>query len=130
MADQRQAADKRLGAVVIEVGSPIPLAIKLFDENPSAKVQATLYTLDGERLESVAMFHVEKGLYLNTMVPMPDQKVVAVYEVTNSEEYAQSAELFLPKPKVQPEESFLQGIVIERSKDQTFIQGVIYEVAN
>lgn len=116
---------------MIEVGSPIPLALKLFDENPSAQVQATLYSIQGERLEQVALFHVEQGLYMNSMVPMPETKVVAVYQVTNSDEYSQSAEIFYPKPKVEEPDVFTQGLVIEKGLDQTFIQGVvIYEASN
>lgn len=116
---------------MIEVGSPIPLALKLFDENASAKVVATIYNINGDRLVEVSLFHVEKGLYMNSMVPMPDTKVIAVYKVTNSDEYTQSAEIFYPKPKVEEPEIFVQGVVIEKSVDQTFIQGlVIYETTD
>lgn len=109
---------------VIE-GQPIPLALKLFDQNAAAKVRADLYSTAGDFHARAYMFHLENGLYLNTTNIMPAFDLVVSYTVENSDEYADTAEQIKFIPKVQEPDKFVTGIVKSIKNDTEYIVGVV-----
>ena len=116
--------------MVIEVGQKMPLSLKLFDNSPIEKVTAHIFTNFGDKLEQVGLHHIESGLYINSDVPMPDvDSVIVVYQVADTEKYADATDTFYSKPKP-VDEKFIYGIVESRSKNTDFIIGVVNEITN
>jgi len=116
--------------VTVTVGESCHLALKLYDKNPLAKVVAKIYSTTGKELGQVKMFHAGDGLYLAQWGPMPDEKIVVVYDVLDPEDYADSAEMIEPSPKAQEPEVFVTGIVKKVSISKEFLKGVVYEVTH
>jgi len=116
--------------VTVTIGESCPLALKLHDKNPLAKVVAKIYSMKGQQLSEVQMFHAENGLYLAEWGPMPEEKIVVVYEVLEPQDYADSAEMIEPSPKAQDPEVFVTGVVKKVSISKEFLKGVIYEVTH
>lgn len=112
------------------VGSKIPLSVQAHDENPSLKIEAILFSINGEQLDSTFLYHAKNGLYLNTELEMPNKIVIATYSVKNSEEYMTGAEKFSPLQPDKSPEKYISGFVTEKMTDTEFIVGVISEVTN
>lgn len=115
----------------IMIGEPIPLNLKLYDDSPIEKVTAHIFTNLGDKYKSVALFHLESGLYVNTDTPMPNvESVIVVYKVQDSEKYADASETFFSKPRPVDEPKFIYGVVESREKRSEYITGVINEITN
>lgn len=112
------------------VGSKIPLSVQAHDENPALKIEAILYSINGEQLDSTFLYHAKNGLYLNTDLEMPDKIVIATYSVKNSEDYMTGAEKFFPQQPEKSPEKYISGFVTEKMTDTEFIAGVVSEVTN
>lgn len=113
----------------VTVGEKMPLALKLYDSRVNMTVRADVFSMFGDRLATVNLYHAESGLYLNTDLPMPDVKYVLVtYTVEDSEDYESVCERFDSSERMPEEESFVAGQVDSVSKSAEFITGVIDEV--
>jgi len=113
----------------VVVGEKIPLALKLYDNVVNMKVKADIFSMFGDRLATVFLYHVESGLYVNTDLPMPDHKyVMAAYTVEDSVDYESVCERFDSSERMPEEESFVAGQVESSSKSKEFITGVVDEV--
>jgi hypothetical protein len=117
--------------MIVTVGDYIPLNLKLFDDSPSEKVTADIFTNKGDRYKSVSLFHVETGLYINTDTPMPNvESVIVVYKVLDTDKYADASDIFYSKPAPVDEPKFIYGVVESKENRSEYITGVVHEITN
>lgn len=116
---------------MVIVGEKMPLALKLFDSNPNQKVRADVFSMFGDLLARVYLYHAQSGLYINTDLPMPDvPHVLVTYTVEESEDYESVCErIDSCQPDKLPDQ-FIAGQVESIVKSTEFITGVIHETTN
>lgn len=115
----------------VTVGEKMPLALKLYDGNQFQKVRADVFSMFGDKLASVFLYHAQNGLYINTDLPMPDvQFVLATYTVEDSENYESVCERIDSRKRDPEPEKFISGQVTAQSESSEFITGVIDETTN
>lgn len=114
----------------IMAGDRIPLAVKLYDQNPAEQVKVDLYNAYGELFKTTYLFHVDKGLYVNNEETMPEFDLMAVYTFMKSEEYADSAEKFYSIPKTKEPEKFVTGMVKMIQTNSDHITGRVHEITD
>lgn len=112
------------------VGSKIPLSVQAHDESPELNIQANLFSINGEFIDSTYLYHAQNGLYLNTELSMPDKIVIATYSVKNNDNYMTGAEKFSPKQQEKSPEKYISGFVTGKMTDTEFIVGVVSETTN
>lgn len=113
------------------VGEKIPLALNLHDNRPDLKVQAEIFSMFGDRLATVYLYHAQSGLYINTDLPMPNVPYIIVkYDVLDSEDYESVAERFDSSQREPDPEKFVSGQVDTVVKSKEFITGVVDEITN
>lgn len=122
----------------IEVGSPVPLNLQLYDGAEKEKVIANLFTTLGELLGSFELSHQAGGLYISNEFLMPDIRLVIAQYIVDSDKYEIVTDTFYKKyieeeveeevfEEAMPlvlEESYVYGMVTEEQKRSDFIYGV------
>jgi hypothetical protein len=116
---------------VVKIGEKIPLALKLHDNRPGMTVRADIFSMYGDRLSSVYLYHAQSGLYINTDLPMPDVPYALVtYTVEDSEDYESVCERIDSRQRDSEPEKYISGQVTSESTSSEFITGVIDETTN
>ena len=116
---------------IVIIGEKMPLALKLYDSRPDKTIRADVFSMFGDKLATVNLYHAQSGLYLNTDLPMPDVPYVLVtYTVEDSEDYESVCERFDSCERPTEPETFVSGQVESSSKNTEFISGVIDETKN
>lgn len=112
---------------MLVTGERIPLSLKLYDSATDKKVRADIYDASGVKLQSVYLYHIDNGVYMNTEVEAPNSKNILIdYQVEDSEDYSGVCERLYIQPKVE-EEKIIIGQVQEKITTSDFIKGVIIE---
>jgi len=113
------------------VGEKINLGLRLFDSSPDKKVRADLYSVHGEKVGSVYLYHVENGIYMNSDLSMPDHKSILVsYTVENSQDYSDIVDRIEGIPAKVEAAKFILGQVKQREFSTEFVKGVVSEITS
>lgn len=113
---------------MLVAGERIPLSLKLYDSAPDKKVRADIYNASGVKIQSVYLYHIENGVYMNTEIEAPNIKNIVIdYQVEDSEDYSGASERFFILPPKVEEEKIIIGQVQEKITTSDFIKGVIIE---
>jgi hypothetical protein len=96
------------------VGQKIPLSLQVYDGNGLLKVECRLIMPTGSEFLRAKLDHVGGGLYLNTSIEMPDEKyLIGQFLTDKPDDYEIAQDVFQGIPKVQPEEKYILGEVID-----------------
>jgi hypothetical protein len=94
-------------------------------------VRADIYNFYGDKLNSVYLYHVENGIYMNSEIKAPSLDGVAVvYEIENSDLYSPVTErFFIDKTEVE-EPKYILGLVKEKILQSEYTKGAVIEIAS
>jgi hypothetical protein len=110
------------------IGEPLHLWVQLFDNREDMDVFAVLHSDERLNIESIRLVHKANGFYDSNDLIMPEtEKIVVQYQVTKDrqqiDEYEAVAEVIEGIPRPEPEEKFVEGRAIIRTKERGVIIG-------
>ena len=114
--------------IEVQVGSPIPLTLQVFDGKEGLKVSAVLMDLHGKEFSRVSMNDHGNGLYIDLSVSMPDVDMLVAQYFANSEDYEVAQDIFKAIPKPMSPEKMLVGEVVAKGSWDDSIIGEVQSV--